>query len=54
MSESQVESGDPRAYAQWVIIILKNSGSQDIKLTNLNVSWGKLHADGEQIRGKER
>ena len=47
MSEPQVESGDPRAYAQWVIMILKNSSSQDIKVTNMNVSWGKLYADGE-------
>ena len=36
------------AYAQWVIIIINNVGSRNIKLQNVNVSWGKVHADGER------
>ena len=38
---------DPRAYAQWVIIVIHNVGNANVKLKNLNVSWGKLHADGK-------
>lgn len=34
------------AYAQWVIIIIHNVGSKDVKIKNLKPSWGKLHADG--------
>ncbi len=47
MSEVETASGPPRAYAQWVTIKLNNSGSKAVKLTNLDVSWGKLYADGE-------
>uniref|UniRef100_UPI0040535BE3 Ostreolysin A6 n=1 Tax=Pleurotus ostreatus TaxID=5322 RepID=UPI0040535BE3 len=36
------------AYAQWVIIIIHNVGSQDVKIKNLKASWGKLHADGDK------
>ncbi|KAK7056482.1 hypothetical protein VNI00_003037 [Paramarasmius palmivorus] len=38
------------AYAQWVVIILKNdSGSHgSMKIKNLNLAWGKLHADGDK------
>nr|AAL57035.1 PriA [Pleurotus ostreatus]BAD66666.1 pleurotolysin A [Pleurotus ostreatus]BAD66668.1 pleurotolysin A [Pleurotus ostreatus] len=36
------------AYAQWVIIIIHNVGSKDVKIKNLKPSWGKLHADGDK------
>ncbi|KAF9458124.1 pleurotolysin A [Collybia nuda] len=36
------------AYAQWVIIILHNTGAKPMKLQNLKPSWGKLHADGDK------
>ncbi|RPD54664.1 Aegerolysin aa-Pri1 [Lentinus tigrinus ALCF2SS1-6] len=48
MSEANATTGPPRAYAQWVTMVLKNSGSQDIKVKNMNVSWGKLYADGNK------
>ncbi|CAA7264053.1 unnamed protein product [Cyclocybe aegerita] len=36
------------AYAQWVIIILHNTGAKPLKLKNLKPSYGKLHADGDK------
>ncbi|KAK7029597.1 Ostreolysin A6 [Paramarasmius palmivorus] len=39
---------EPHAYAQWVIIIIHNVGSGNVKLKNLDPSWGKLHADGDK------
>ncbi|TFK78473.1 pleurotolysin A [Polyporus arcularius HHB13444] len=40
--------GHPHGHHQWVTIRLKNLGSRAVKLTNLNVSWGKLHADNDK------
>ena len=34
------------AYAQWVIIIIRNVGAGKFAIKNLNPSWGKLHAEG--------
>ncbi|TFK88513.1 pleurotolysin A, partial [Polyporus arcularius HHB13444] len=48
MSEVETASGPPRAYAQWVTINLKNSGSKPVKITNLDVSWGKLHVENDK------
>nr|AGA84054.1 umbellolysis [Polyporus umbellatus] len=45
---ANVAAKDPRAYAQWVSIVIKNIGNADIKLKNLDVSWGKLYADGNK------
>ncbi|KAJ3514949.1 hypothetical protein NLJ89_g2067 [Agrocybe chaxingu] len=39
---------DDRAYAQWVIIILKNVGTKPFKIANLNATSGKLHTDGNK------
>ncbi|KAH8832152.1 pleurotolysin A [Flagelloscypha sp. PMI_526] len=36
------------AYAQWVIIIIHNVGAKNVKVKNLNPSWGKLHANGNK------
>ncbi|KAF4577128.1 Ostreolysin A6 [Pleurotus pulmonarius] len=36
------------AYAQFVIIVLHNVGSKDVKIKNLARTWGKLHADGDK------
>ncbi|KAF9497705.1 erylysin A [Pleurotus eryngii] len=36
------------AYAQWVIILIHNVGQQNVKIKNLNASWGKLYADGDK------
>ncbi|KAI0689925.1 pleurotolysin A [Cytidiella melzeri] len=41
-------TGDPRAYAQWVIVVLVNIGNTDMKLDNLRVEWGKLHENGNK------
>ncbi|TFK88492.1 pleurotolysin A [Polyporus arcularius HHB13444] len=38
----------PHGYDQWVIIKFKNSGSKAVKLTNLDVSWGKLHVENDK------
>ena len=40
---------EPRAYAQWVVMIFNNVGTQDIKVKNLQLSMGKLYADGEYL-----
>ncbi|KAK7018024.1 Ostreolysin A6 [Paramarasmius palmivorus] len=39
---------DPRGYPQWVIIVIHNVGNTGVRLKNLDVSWGKLHADGNK------
>ncbi|KAK7047442.1 Ostreolysin A6 [Paramarasmius palmivorus] len=44
----------PRAYAQWVIIIMHNVGSGNVRLKNLQVLWGKLHADGDKDKELSR
>ncbi|KAF4577129.1 aegerolysin family protein [Pleurotus pulmonarius] len=36
------------ADARFVIIVLNNVGSKDVKIKNLTRTWGKLHADGDQ------
>lgn len=38
---------DHRGYPQWVTIFIKNGSLATLKLKNLNVSYGKLHANGE-------
>ncbi|KAK7023384.1 Ostreolysin A6 [Paramarasmius palmivorus] len=39
---------DPNDYAQWVIINIKNVGTANVKIKNLDVSWGKLHANDDK------
>ncbi|ESK85553.1 pleurotolysin a [Moniliophthora roreri MCA 2997] len=48
------------AYAQWVVIVLRNVGNSAMKVKNVSLNWGKFHADGDkdkeigknQIEGK--
>ncbi|KAK7038991.1 Aegerolysin Aa-Pri1 [Paramarasmius palmivorus] len=49
-TESEVVDAvdDPRAYAQWVVIIIDNVGFGRVKLKNLSISWGKLYADNNK------
>ncbi|KAI0714080.1 pleurotolysin A [Cerioporus squamosus] len=49
MSSADSNTKDPKAYGQWVTMYIKNSGSKDMKIMNLDVSWGKLFADGERL-----
>ncbi|KAK7023383.1 Ostreolysin A6 [Paramarasmius palmivorus] len=39
---------NPENYASWVVIIIHNVGNDDVKLKNLEVTWGMLHADGNR------
>ncbi|KAJ3496165.1 hypothetical protein NLJ89_g10525 [Agrocybe chaxingu] len=39
---------DTKAYAQWVIVLINNKGSEPLKLKSLNVITGKLYADGNK------
>ncbi|KAI0714064.1 pleurotolysin A [Cerioporus squamosus] len=48
IAQGLLEKANPKAYAQWVILLMVNSGSKAIKIKNMNVSWGKLHADGDK------
>ncbi|OCH84840.1 pleurotolysin A [Obba rivulosa] len=37
------------AYAQWVVIVLKNVSPQGtLVIKNLNLMWGKFHKDGDK------
>jgi len=33
------------AYAQWVVIVLKNRSNQSIKIKNVKLDWGKFYVD---------
>ncbi|CCM04537.1 uncharacterized protein FIBRA_06718 [Fibroporia radiculosa] len=45
------KSNAPRAYAQWVSMLIKNLlGNASIKVQNANVSWGKFYEDGNKDR----
>jgi hypothetical protein len=37
------------AYAQWVIILLKNRSQKSIKIKNVKIDWGKFHKDGKHF-----
>lgn len=37
------------AYAQWVVIILKNRSNQSIKIKNVKLGWGKFYADSKPL-----
>ena len=47
MSDETLKS--PKAYSMWVIIQIFNEGSIDLKMKNIDVSYGKLHADGQYL-----
>ncbi len=37
------------AYAQWVIINIKNSSTKAVVIKNVRLPWGKFHKDGKRL-----
>ncbi|TFK86839.1 pleurotolysin A [Polyporus arcularius HHB13444] len=48
MSKVETASGPPNAYGQWVTMYTKNSGTVDMRIEALYLTWGKLYANGDK------